>query len=227
MKPSLVVRYFARELLGVIIVGLALFLPARTFAWWNGWVCLTVTFLWTIGTAIAILTQNPDLIAERLGPRAGAKSWDTLIMSLLGIMQLGRYLLAGFDHSHGWTHPFSPVIIAISLIVFAAGYALFIWAISVNAYFSQIVRLQTERNQVVVKDGPYRFIRHPGYLGAILVEIGLPIFLNSWAAASISLITIPLLIYRTFLEDQTLLKELMGYTAYSQQARFRLLPGIW
>jgi protein-S-isoprenylcysteine O-methyltransferase Ste14 len=227
MKPWLVVRYFARELLGVIIVGAALFWPARTFNWWEAWACLAVTLAWTIGTAVVIFINNPDLIAERLGPRPGAKGWDTLIMSLLGIAQLARYILAGFDFSHGWTQRFPLGIILLALVVFAAGYALFVWAISVNAYFSQIVRLQPERNQAVVSGGPYRFIRHPGYLGAILVEVGVPILLNSWAAASISLFTVPLLIYRTFLEDQALQKELPGYTAYSQQTQFRLIPRIW
>ena len=89
------------------------------------------------------------------------------------------------------------------------------------------MRIQTERGQNVITGGPYRYVRHPAYLGAILVELGVPILLSSWWALSISFLTIFLLVLRTALEDRALHQELTGYADYSARVRYRLLPGIW
>jgi protein-S-isoprenylcysteine O-methyltransferase Ste14 len=224
---GLLLRYSVRETMGLVVMGAALFWPARTFDWWAAWVLTAITLCWIIGTAIVILTYHPELLAERLGPRKGTKSWDTVIMSLLGIAQLARYILAGLDHRYGWTGNFSTAAVICGILFCILGYALFVWSAAANAFFSQIVRIQAERGQMVVSNGPYRYVRHPAYLGAILVELGVPILLSSWWALSISTFTIFLLILRTSLEDRTLLRELAGYSNYSARVHFRLLPGIW
>ena len=111
--------------------------------------------------------------------------------------------------------------------VCALGYALFVWALASNTYFSQIVRIQSERGHAVVTGGPYRFIRHPGYIGAIVFELAVPIVLASWWALAISILGAFLLILRTVLEDRTLQAELPGYTEYVHRVRYRLVPGVW
>ena len=115
----------------------------------------------------------------------------------------------------------------LALGIAALGYALVVWATAENAWFSQIVRLQPERGQTVVSSGPYRFVRHPAYLGAILYEPVSCIILASWWAAIPAAICVLLLILRTFLEDRTLQAELPGYAEYVRKVRFRLLPGLW
>ncbi len=182
---------------------------------------------WTVATAIVILRFNPDLLAERLGPRKGAKAWDTAIMSLLGLTQLARYIVAGLDQRYGWTGglPFAAQIVAFAVCVL--GYALVVWATASNAYFSQIVRIQSERGHAVATGGPYHTVRHPAYLGAILYELAVPVLLASWPALLISGLSVILLILRTALEDRTLQAELSGYTDYARQVPCRLLPGIW
>lgn len=224
---SVVIRYCIRELLGLAMMGTALFWPAMTFHWWQAWTVLAGTLLWTIGMAVVILCVHPALLAERLGPRPGARAWDTVIMSLLGIAQLARYILAGFDHLLGWSGSFSLVLQIAAALLCLLGYALVVWAAGENAFFSQIVRLQPERGQKVINSGPYRLVRHPAYLGSIIVEIAIPLLLGSFTALCISILTLFLLALRTKLEDNTLMIELPGYKEYSTQTRCRLIPFIW
>jgi protein-S-isoprenylcysteine O-methyltransferase Ste14 len=107
------------------------------------------------------------------------------------------------------------------------GYALVVWATASNAYFSQVVRLQSERGHAVATGGPYRFVRHPAYIGTILFELAAPILLDSWWALIPGALNAVLFLVRTSLEDRTLRSELEGYQEYASQVRFRLLPGIW
>ena len=227
MNKKLIIRYAFRETMGLVIMGVALFWPAGRLDWWQGWAVLAVMAAWTIATAVAILRTNPSLLAERLGPRKGAKSWDTAIMSILGLAQLARYIVAGLDQRYGWAGDFSPAWQIAALGVCVLGYALVVWATASNAYFSQVVRLQAERGHAVAAGGPYRFVRHPAYIGTILFELAAPVLLDSCWALIPGLLNVVLFIVRTSLEDRTLRSELDGYSEYVSQVRFRLLPGIW
>jgi protein-S-isoprenylcysteine O-methyltransferase Ste14 len=182
---------------------------------------------WIVATATVILRYNPHLLAERLGPRQGAKPWDTAIMSILGLMQLVRYILAGLDQRFGWTGGFPLVAQLTALAVCVVGYALVVWATASNAFFSQIVRIQSERGHAVVSGGPYHYVRHPAYAGAILYELVISVLLASWWAMIPSGLSAILLVLRTALEDRTLQSELTGYADYARQVRHRLVPGIW
>jgi protein-S-isoprenylcysteine O-methyltransferase Ste14 len=208
-------------------MGVALFWSAGRIDWWQAWGALAVMFGWITATAIVILRFNPDLLAERLGPRKGAKPWDTAILSSLGLVTLARYIIAGLDQRYEWTDGFPLAIQIAALIVCALSYTVFVWATASNAFFSQIVRIQVERGHAVVTGGPYRYVRHPAYLGAILYELAVPILLGSWWSLIISGVSAILLILRTALEDRTLQVELTGYVDYARQVRYRLLPGIW
>ena len=227
MDTKLIVRYAIRETLGLLVMGVALFWSAGRLDWWPGWAALAVMAAWIAATAITLIRLNPGLLAERLGPRKGAKPWDTAIMSLLGLIQLARYIIAGLDQRYDWTGglPAAAQLAALALCVL--GYALVVWATASNAFFSQIVRIQSERGHTVVRGGPYRYVRHPAYIGAILFELAVPVLLASWPALIISGLSVLLLILRTALEDRTLQVELIGYAGYARQVRYRLLPGIW
>jgi len=227
MNTKLILRYSIRETMGLVVMGVALFWSAGTLNWWQAWACLALVLAWIVGTATVILKNNPDMLAERLGPRKGAKSWDLAIMSLLGVLQLARYIVAGLDRRHEWSGDFWLIFQIIALIVCYAGYSLTVWATASNAFFSQIVRLQPERGQTVATGGPYRYLRHPAYTGSILCELATPVLLTSWWALGLSSVNVILLIIRTYLEDRTLQAELAGYADYTRRTRFRLLPGIW
>jgi len=113
------------------------------------------------------------------------------------------------------------------LILTILGHALVVWAMGANAFFSPLVRIQKERGHTVAIGGPYRLIRHPGYLGAIIFTVGIPLLLGSWWAIIPGLAADVLYILRTKLEDQTLVEELPGYQEYTQQTKYRLFPGVW
>lgn len=227
MDSTLIVRYAIREASGLVVMGMALFWSAGRIDWWPAWASLSVMFAWIIATAIVIFRSNPELLAERLGPRKGAKGWDTAIMSILGLTQLVRYIVAGLDQRHGWTGGFPLGIQVAALAICVLGYALVVWATASNTFFSQIVRIQSERNHTVVTGGPYQYVRHPAYVGAILFELAAPVLLASWWALIASGLNAILLILRTVLEDRSLQGELTGYADYSRHVRYRLLPGIW
>lgn len=227
MNTKLIARYIIRETMGIVMMGVALFWSAGRIDWWPAWAAIAVMFIWITATSIIIFCFNPGLLAERLGPRKGAKPWDTTIMSILGLMQLVRYILAGLDQRYGWTGGFPLASQIAALTICVLGYALVVWATAANAFFSQVVRIQSERGHAVATGGPYRYVRHPAYIGAILFELAVPVLLASaWALIPSGLNAI-LLILRTALEDHALQTELTGYTDYARQVRYRLIPGIW
>ena len=227
MKDKLLLRFAIRETMGTIILGVALFWSAGTLAWWPAWAVVAITFVWTIATGVVIMRTNPDLLAERLGPRKGGKSWDTAIMGVVGLTTLARLVVAGLDRRYGWTGALPLTLQIAALVAAGTGYALVVWATGSNAYFSQIVRIQTEREHAVASGGPYRFVRHPGYVGSILYELSLPLLLASWWAFLLGVLNAGLFVVRTALEDRDLQNELDGYKAYTERVRYRLLPGIW
>jgi protein-S-isoprenylcysteine O-methyltransferase Ste14 len=148
-------------------------------------------------------------------------------MSVVGVLSLVKYVVAGLDFRFGWSTGIMPALQFAALVVAVGGYALGTWAMAVNAYFSLVVRIQHDRGQKVVSDGPYRWVRHPGYVGTILFELAAPLLLGSWWALVPGVISALLLVVRTALEDRTLQQELDGYKQYAGEVRYRLLPGVW
>jgi protein-S-isoprenylcysteine O-methyltransferase Ste14 len=227
MDTKLIVRYAIRESLSLVGMGVALFWSAGRIDWWPAWGAIAVMLAWMVATAVIIFRSNPDLLAERLGPRKGTKPWDTAIVSTLGLITLIRYILAGLDQRYGWSGGF-PLFVQIGgLTACILGYGLFVWATATNPFFSQVFRIQTERGHTVVTGGPYRCVRHPGYAGAILYEVAVPFLLASWWCLVVSGLSALLLILRTGLEDHGLQRELAGYSKYADQVGYRLFPGIW
>jgi protein-S-isoprenylcysteine O-methyltransferase Ste14 len=229
VSPVILTRFAVRETMGTVMAGVALFWAAGTIAWPMGWVVVGIYAAWVTGMAAVLVLLQPELIAERLGPKKGGKSWDFVILVVLGMANLARLIVAGLDLRNGWTPAGSlplPAMIGAAALA-TAGYGFFVWATASNAFFSQQVRLQEDRGQTVVTGGPYRFVRHPGYAGALVFEVFSPIALGSWWAVIPSLVGVISLVVRTSLEDRALFTELPGYPEYSERTRFRLVPGIW
>ena len=220
-------RFAIRETMGLVVMGAALFWSAGEIGWPAAWALIAVTAGWVVSTAIVILRYNPELLAERLGPRKGAKRWDTTIMGIYGLLQLVALIVAGLDRRYGGTAGFPAALQAIALAVCVLGYALTVWATASNAYFSQIVRIQTDRGHQVATGGPYQYVRHPAYTGTILTCLAVPLLLASWRALAIGAAGALLIVLRTILEDRTLMAELAGYPEYARQVCRRLIPGLW
>lgn len=227
MHTRLVTLYILDQLLSVAAMAVALFWSAGRVDWWPAWAAIAVWLVFFTVTDILLLRFNPQLIAERLKPPPGAKTWDKTIMSLFRLLTLARYIIAGLDQRYGWTLGFPLAAQLAGLLVCFLSYALLAWAMTSNAFFSQFVRIQSERGHAVVTHGPYRYVRHPAYLGMLFFELAMSLLLASWWSAIPSILGAALLILRTALEDRTLQAELTGYADYAHQVPYRLFPGLW
>ena len=155
------------------------------------------------------------------------KSWDKTLLSIIGLITLAKYIIAGLDIRHGWSTAIPVWIHVVALFMSAAGYALSTWSMVENAFFSMIIRFQEDREHAVCDTGPYRIVRHPAYIGTIIFEVMAPLALGSWWSLIPGVLTAILTVMRTSLEDKTLLAELPGYPEYTERTRFRLVPGMW
>lgn len=225
-------RWAISGVVGVVMVAVLLFWPAGRLDWAMGWALVAVYAAWQGAMALILIPRCPELLAERAaGPQKGNKTWDTVLMSIVGLLTLVKYVVAGLDVRHGWTLQTGvgiPLVLQVAALVVAVlGNALVVWAMTANAFFSKLVRIQSDRGHAVATGGPYRFVRHPGYVGEIAFELVTPIVLGSLWTFIPCVLAALLMILRTALEDRTLQQELEGYEAYTQRVRYRLLPGVW
>jgi len=222
-------RVVVQVLFFIVVIPFLPLLISWRWDWWEAWVYALSGIL---GFAISrglVARRHPDLIAERARfmQHEEAKPWDKALAPLLGLGGGLVLLVAGLDALFDWSPPFSLPVKILALVIIVAGYVLGSYALVENRFFSGIVRIQTDRGHQVVSSGPYRWIRHPGYAGALLTYLATPLFLDSgWSFLPTVFITI-LLVIRTTLEDRTLQKELPGYAEYARRVQYRLLPGIW
>jgi protein-S-isoprenylcysteine O-methyltransferase Ste14 len=222
-----VIRWLIRETMGVVIAGAILFIAAGRLDWVMGWALVGLYAVWVAANALLLIPTNPELLVERVARQKSAKSWDTVLLSIIGLMTIAKYIIAGLDIRFGWTGEMSLALQIAALAIAALGYALLTWSMVANAFFSTVVRIQEDRNHAVATGGPYRYARHPGYSGSIAFELATPIVLGSlWALIPGGLMVL-VLVVRTALEDRTLREELDGYRDYAGQVRYRLIPGIW
>lgn len=220
--------YLRKSLSTLVITSLLVFLPAGDWSWTWGWILVGSFMLLQLAFFAILVPHSPDLVAERSRMHEGTKPWDKVLAPIVAILvPMATWMLAGFDYRFGWSPP-TPLVWRVGAgIVMLAGYAFTFWAMYENRYFASTVRIQTDRGHQVIDRGPYAVMRHPGYVGAILHQLGTPILLGSWWTMLLSLIALALFIVRTALEDRMLRTELSGYAEYAARVRWRLLPGIW
>lgn len=212
----------------LLIVLLMLFLAAGTLEWLWGWLFWLLLASTVFAQYVFVAKPNPALMAERSKVQRGSKRWDVVLtLFAAALLPLVSWLVAGLDVRFGWTTGFPVWLNVFGAVLFAGGYAFVIWAMASNPFFSATVRIQGERGHRVASGGPYRYVRHPGYAGAIVFQIGSSLLLGSWPSLVISILAAALFFIRTALEDKTLQAELAGYTAYVQRTRYRLLPAVW
>lgn len=216
----------------LLIVVLLPFLPlliTRQWGWWEAWVYALLAILGFIVSRLLAARRHPDLLAERARSLSaqGAKPWDRWLSPLVGVGGGLVPVVAGVDRLLEASPPFGAPLKAAGLALLVGGYALGSYALIENRFFSGVVRIQAERGHHVVTGGPYRWVRHPGYVGGVLAYAGTPLLLESWWALLPALALTALLVVRTHLEDRTLHDELPGYREYAGRVRYRLLPGVW
>jgi len=175
-----------------------------------------------------MLVLPPEVIVERGQSRKeDIKGWDKVVSALIAVPALGVPIVAGLDERLGWSPQLTLAVHLIGLVFIALGQGLFTWGMVSNKFFSTVVRIQEERDHTVASGGPYRYVRHPGYVGYIVALFATALALGSlWALIPAGL-TMCLFVVRTALEDRTLREELTGYAEYAQRVRHRLVPGVW
>jgi len=218
-----------RLVLVVVVFPLIPMIISGAWNWWEAWAYAIINILGFIISRVLAARRNPDIIAERARSMEmqDAKSWDKILSPMLAFGGLIILIVAGADKGFGWTTPFSLNAKIVSLIVIVLGYVFGSWALIENKFFSGVVRIQTDRGHHVVTTGPYRFVRHPGYAGALWTYLAMPILLDSLWAFIPAVLLLGVLVLRTSLEDRTLQAELPGYKEFTQKTRYRLFPGIW
>jgi len=210
-----------------VVLALLLFVGAGRLDWTWAWVYLGINLLTVLIGGTILLRSSPETIAERGRPRE-MRDWDMIVTGLWSLFQyLLLPLVAALDVRFAWTREPGLAWHLAGAVVVALGLGLSAWAMQANAYFSTVVRIQKERGHTVCRSGPYRFVRHPGYLGYSLHSLGMAVLLGSWWALIPGVAAVAAMTTRTFLEDRTLHAELPGYPDYAAQVRYRLLPGVW
>jgi protein-S-isoprenylcysteine O-methyltransferase Ste14 len=203
------------------------FLPVARLDWPPGW--FFVGFLVVVfgASALILARVNPIIYRARSRFQPGTQRWDLILLLLMLPAMIAEIPLATLDAGRMfWSSVPLPIVI-LGYVLVGVGTALTTWAQAVNRFFEPGVRLQRERGQHVVSSGPYAIVRHPGYVGALMIFAGVPLALASWWALVPAAWASAILIVRTSWEDALLRAELGGYTDYVQRIRFRLVPGLW
>lgn len=222
-KAKLIIKTVAT----VLFLFALIFVPAGTLNWPEPWLFLLLYFAVLTGALIWMKKKAPGLLKERMSKKKDVKSWDKKIITTYTLLLMALLVVPGLDAVRfRWSEvPF--IIKALGFIGYIPAMGFAFWAMKENAYLSDVVRIQDDRGHSVCTTGPYRYVRHPMYVGVILIMLCLPLSLGSLYAFIPASIIVVLFILRTSLEDKTLQEELPGYKEYAQKVRYRLLPGVW
>lgn len=211
-----------------VVYAALMFGIAGTIDWPGAWGYLVLMTASLVGYTTILARVHPDLIDERSHPPGDAARWDRPYVFVIGVLgPIALVVVAGLDRRFRWTEPFPIWLTLFGLLFAAVGGVLTNWAVASNRFFSALVRIQRDRGHVVVDDGPYRCVRHPGYLASVLTMIGAPVAMGSFWALIVSAVIIVTTIARTAREDQFLHDQLQGYADYAARVPRRLFPGIW
>ena len=230
-KKTINTRTIVQLLVFIVLVPFLPLLISLKLNWWQAWVYGLIGVLGFVISRLLVNKRHPDLLAERAKfmQHKDTKPWDNVLARLVGLGGALIPLAAGLDVKYGWSktdYSMSVELVALAFIVI--GYIIGSWALLENRFFSGTVRIQKERGHHLVSSGPYAWVRHPGYAGALLTYFATPLLLDSpWTFVPVIFIAIVLVI-RTALEDRTLQEELPGYKEYAaKKTKYRLLLGIW
>ncbi len=220
-------RIIVRTAVTVLFIFALVFIPAGSFHWPEAWLVLFFYFSVVTGAFIWMKKNAPGLLKERMSRKRDVKSWDKIIMTIYILILMVLIIVPGLDAVRFHWSEVPLIIKVLGFIGYIPAMGFAAWAMRENAYLSDVVRIQKERGHTVCTTGPYKYVRHPMYVGVILFILCFPLSLGSFYALIPALMIVVLFIVRTSLEDKTLQEELPGYKEYAQKVRYRLLPGVW
>lgn len=223
MDSKLFVQAITKFLMGLLLVGILIFLPAGTFAFWQAWLLIGILFLPMLFAGLVMMKKSPELLRKRLNAKEEQDEQKSVIL-LSGLMFLAAFIIAGLNCRFGWIVLPAWVSYAAAA-VFLLAYAMYAEVLRENAYLSRTIEVQ--ENQKVIDTGLYGIVRHPMYMTTVLLFLSMPLVLGSILSFVIMLLYIPIIAKRIRNEEQVLEDGLDGYTEYKKRVRYKVIPFVW
>lgn len=223
MSEKLFKQAILKFALGVVAVGLLIFLPAGTLAFWNGWLLMGILFIPMFIAGVVLMSANPKLLKSRLKAKESEPE-QRAVIALSGIMFLVGFILSGLNFRFSW-FVLPTWVVGIAVILFLIAYALYAEVLRENSYLSRTIEVQ--EGQKIVDTGLYSIVRHPMYSVTMVLFLAMPLVLGSPPSFLIFLVYPLILVKRIRNEEQVLAEQLAGYRTYMQKVKYRLLPFVW
>ena len=222
-RSKLLLTVLSRLISGVIMFALMFFLPAGTWSYWQAWMYIGVLIIPMLFVLAYFMKRDPELLERRMKMRE-ERGQQRRIIGISVLFFILGYLLPGFDIRYGWSNMPAWVSIAAAVVMFLS-YLLVFRTMQVNSYLSRII--EVAENQKVIDTDVYGVVRHPMYVGMVVLYVVSPIVLGSWWAVIPALVIIPVIVVRILDEEKALESELAGYKEYKQKLKYRLIPFVW
>ena len=223
LDNNLFIQSIGKFLLGVVLLGLLIFLPAGSLSYWQGWLFMGILFVPMFVAGLVMMAKNPDLLRKRLNAKDEEKE-QKLVVALSGQIFIAVFLVAGFNWRYQWIM-LPDWAVWVSAVVFIVCYLLYAEVLRENTYLSRTVEVQ--ENQKVIDTGLYGIVRHPMYSATTLLFLSMPLVLASPISFAIMLLYIPLIAIRIRNEEKVLEEGLEGYKEYKQKVKYKVIPFIW
>lgn len=223
MSIKLFFEAIFKFLLGVLLVGLLIFIPAGTINFFNGWLFMGLLFIPMFISGIIMMIKSPNLLRSRLDAKE-KESDQKMVVALSGLMFLSGFILAGLNYRFNWLE-LSNIVVIISSIVFLLSYILYAEVLRENAFLSRTIKV--EKKQKLIDTGLYGIVRHPMYLATIFLFLSMPLILGSLISFLVFLLYPFIIIKRLNNEEKILEKDLKGYKEYKKKVKYKLIPFIW
>ena len=223
MDKTLFTQAIVKFLLGLIIMGLLLFLPAWSLRFWQGWLLLSILFVPMFCAGLVMMARNPELLRKRLSAKEEEKE-QQMVVKLSGLLFIAAFVVAGLNWRFGWC-VLPDWAVWVSAALFLVCYLLYAEVLRENTYLSRTVEVQ--ENQKVIDTGLYGIVRHPMYSATTLLFLSMPLVLASPLSFAILLLYLPLIVIRIRNEEKVLEEGLPGYREYKTRVKYRILPFIW
>lgn len=222
-RSKLLLTVLSRLISGVIMFALMFFLPAGTWRYWQAWMYIGVLIIPMLFVLAYFMKRDPELLERRMKMRE-ERGQQRRIIGISVLFFILGYLLPGFDIRYGWSNMPAWVSIAAAVVMFLS-YLLVFRTMQVNSYLSRII--EVAENQKVIDTDVYGVVRHPMYVGMVVLYVVSPIVLGSWWAVIPALVIVPVIVARILDEEKALESELAGYKEYKQKVKYRLIPFVW
>lgn len=223
MNIRLFFQAIIKFILGALLIGLLLFIPANTINYWNGWLFMGLLFVPMFVAGIVLMIKNPELLRIRLNTKETENEQKQVIV-FSGLMFILGFIIAGLNYKYNWI-VIPNIVVIISSIIFILAYILYAEVLRENTYLSRTIEVQ--ENQKVIDTGLYGIIRHPMYAVTILLFLAMPLILGSIISFVIFLIYPFIIAKRIKNEEQVLEKDLVGYSEYKKKVKYKVIPFIW